>query len=86
MSHLLLLLLDFKRAHILFKFPLYYPMVILCVLECDLGLLLQLSELIEVLEHQVLHALLVDLDLDLVLLVQVLQLALLVTQLRLLIL
>jgi hypothetical protein len=54
-------------------------MVVLGVLECDLGLLLQLGELVEVLEDQVLHALLVDLDLYLVLLVQVLQLALLVS-------
>ena len=61
-------------------------MVILSILECDLSLLLELGQLIEVLEHQVLHSLLVDLDLDLVLLVQVLQLTLLVTQLRLLVL
>ena len=54
-------------------------MVVLGVLESDLGLLLQLSELVEVLEHQVLHALLVDLDLYLVFLIQVLQLALLVS-------
>ena len=61
-------------------------MVVLGVLECDLGLLLQLSELVEVLEHQVLHTLFVDLDLYLVLLVQILQLTLLVSKLRLLIL
>ena len=61
-------------------------MVVLSVLEGDFGLLLQLGELVEVLEDQVLHALLVDFDLYLVLLVQVLQLALLVTQLRLLVL
>ena len=61
-------------------------MVVLSVLEGDFGLLLQLGELVEVLEDQVLHALLVDFDLYLVLLVQVLQLALLVAQLRLLVL
>ena len=61
-------------------------MVVLGVLESDFGLLLQLGELVKVLEDQVLHALLVDFDLYLVLLVQVLQLALLVTQLRLLVL
>jgi len=37
-----------------------------------LGLLLELGELVEVLEDEVLAALLVDLDLDLVLLAQVL--------------
>ena len=61
-------------------------MVVLGVLEGDFGLLLQLGELVKVLEDQVLHALLVDFDLYLVLLVEVLQLALLVTQLRLLVL
>lgn len=61
-------------------------MVVLSVLEGDFGLLLQLGELVEVLEDQVLHALLVDFDLYLVLLVEVLQLALLVAQLRLLVL
>ena len=71
-SHLLLLLLNFERANILFKLPLYYSMVILGILKGDLGLLLQLSELVEVLEYQVLDALLVDLDLYLVLFVQVL--------------
>jgi hypothetical protein len=60
--------------------------VVFSILEGDFGLLLEVGELIEVLEHQVLHALLVDLDLDLVLLIQVLQLTLLVTQLSLLVL
>jgi len=61
-------------------------MVVFSVLEGDFGLFLQLGELVEVLEDQVLHALLVDFDLYLVLLVEVLQLALLIAQLRLLVL
>ena len=76
----MLLLLDFEGADILFKFPLYYSVVVLSILEGDFSLFLQVGELVEVLEDQVLHALLVDLDLDLMLLVKVLQLTLLVAQ------
>jgi hypothetical protein len=60
-------------------------MVIFGVLEGDLSLLLELSKLIEVLEHQVLHSLFVDLHFNFMLLRQVLQLALLVSELCLLI-
>ena len=56
-------------------------MIILCILESDLCFLLELGKLVEILEHQMLDTLLVDFDFDLVLLTEVLQLALLVTQL-----
>jgi len=56
-------------------------MIVLCILESDLCFLLELGKLVEILEHQMLDTLLVDFDFDLVLLTEVLQLALLVTQL-----
>ena len=77
----MLFLRDLERADVLLKLAFIDSMLIFGVLELDLGLLLELSELVQVLEDQMLDALLVDLDLNLILLSQILQLALLVAQL-----
>jgi hypothetical protein len=84
-SNFLLLLLDFKCAYILFEFSLHDTVVVLGVLECDFGLFFELSELVKVLEDQVLDPLLVYFDFDFMLLREILQLPLLVPQLGLLI-
>lgn len=84
-SNFLLLLLDFKCAYILFEFSLHDTVVVLGVLECDFGLFFELSELIKVLEDQVLDPLLVYFDFDFMLLREILQLPLFVPQLGLLI-
>ena len=81
MADLLLFLGDLERAYVLLELALVNPVLVFGVLKLDLGLLLELSELVQVLEDQMLYALLVDLDLNLILLSQVLQLALLVPQL-----
>jgi hypothetical protein len=81
----LLLLLDFEGAYILFKFPLYYSVVVLSILEGDFCLLLQVSELVKVLEDQVLHSLLIDFDLYFMFFIEILEFALFVTQFCLLI-
>jgi len=83
MSDFLLFLAHFKRSEILLELSFVGPVFILDVLKCDLGFFLQLGELIEVLENQMLASLLVDLKLNLVLLVQVLELSILVSQLSL---
>ena len=85
-SNLLFLLLDFECTDILLELSLHDAVVVFGVLESDLGLFFELSELVEVLEDQVLHSLLVYLYFDFMLLRQILQLALLVSQLCLLIL
>ena len=72
MPDLLLLLLDLEAADVLLQLPLLDAVVVLPVLQLDLGLLLQLRQLVQILEHQMLDPLLVDLDFDFVLLVQVL--------------
>jgi hypothetical protein len=84
-SNFLLLLLDFKCADILFELSLHDTVVVLGILECDLGLLFEFSELVKVLEDQVLDPLLVYFDFDFMLLREILQLPLLVSQLSLLI-
>jgi len=83
MSDFLLFLAHFKRSEILLEFSFVGPVFILDVLKCNLGFFLQLGELIEVLENQMLASLLVDLEFDLVLLVQVLELSIFVSQLSL---
>jgi hypothetical protein len=80
MPDLLLLLLYFETAYVLLELPLFDPVIVLAVLQLDLCLLLQLGQLIQILEHQMLHSLFVDLDLDLILLIQVLEFSLLVSQ------
>ena len=82
MSDLLLLLLDLEAADVLLQLSLLDSVIVLPILKLDLGLLLQLRQLVQILEHQMLDPLLVDLDLDLVLLVEVLQLPLLVPESR----
>lgn len=82
MPDLLLLLLDLEAADVLLQLPLLDAVVVLPVLQLDLGLLLKLRQLVQILEHQMLDPLLVDLDLDFVLLVEVLQLPLLVPESR----
>lgn len=84
-SNLLLLLLDLESTDVLLELALHDTVIVLCVLECDLSLLLELSELVKVLEHQVLHSLLVYLNFNFMLFRQILQLSLLVSQLSLLI-
>lgn len=85
-SNLLFLLLDFECADILLELSLNDAVVVLSVLESDLGLFFELSELVKVLEDQVLHSLFVYLYFDFMLLRQILQLSLLVSQLCLLVL
>ncbi len=86
MADLLLLLRDLESTDILFQLALGDAVIVLGVLERYLGFLLKLSQLIKVLENEMLDALLVDFDLDLVLLAEILQLALLVAELGLLVL
>ena len=78
-SNLLFLLLDFECADILLELSLNDAVVVLSVLESDLGLFFELSELVKVLEDQVLHSLFVYLYFDFMLLRQILQLSLLVS-------
>ena len=85
MADFLLLLLDFKGADILFKFPLYYSVVVLSILEGNFCLLFQVSELVEVLEYQVFHALLIDFDLYFMFFIEILEFALFVAKFCLLI-
>jgi hypothetical protein len=49
-SNLLFLLLDFECADILLELSLHNTVIVLCVLERNLGLLLELSKLVKVLE------------------------------------
>ena len=84
-THLLLLLGHLQRPDVLFQLALGDPMLVLNVFEGDLRVFFQLSQLVLVLENQVLETLLVDLDFDLVLLLQILELSLLVPQLGLLV-
>ncbi len=79
MSDFLLFLIYFQRSDVLFKFSLVDPMIIFSVLQLDLSLLFQLSELIQVLENQMLDTLFVYFDLDLIFLTQVLHLSLLIS-------
>ena len=85
LAHLLLLLLDFERTQVLLQLALVNAVLIFAVLELDLRGLLHHRLLIQVLEHQMLQALLPDLDRDRVLLLQVLMLTVLVTELSLLV-
>jgi len=85
-SHLLLLLRDFQGPDVLLQLAFSDPMLILNILESDLGVLLELRQLVLILENQMLKSLLVNFDLNLVLLLEVLVLALFVTKLGLLIL
>ena len=77
---------DFEGAQVLLQLALVDPVLVLAVLEFDLRLLLHHGLLVQVLEHEMLEALAPDLDRDRVLLLQVLMLAILVAQLRLLVL
>ena len=86
MSDLLLFLAHLQSSQVLLQLTLINAVFILDVLERNLGFLLELSELIEVLEDKMLAPLLVNLNLNLVLLLQVLQLTLLVSKLCLLVL
>jgi hypothetical protein len=81
--HFLLFLLDLKSPNILLEFPLLDAVVIFSVFQRYLGLFFQLSELIEVLEDQVLHTLFVDLNLYFMLLREILELSLLIAELSL---
>lgn len=86
LTDLLLLFLDFERTQVLLQLALVNAVLILAVLELDLSLLLDHGLLVEVLEHEMLEPLTPDLDRDRVLLLQVLMLAILVSQLSLLVL
>ncbi len=77
---LLLLLLNFETSYILLELTLLYPMIILPVLQLNLCFLLQLSQLIQILEHQMFDPLFVYLNLNLVFLTQILHLPLLVPE------
>ena len=79
-AHFLLFLLDLQRADICFELSLFNPVLIFILLEFNLGLLLEFSELIQVLEYQVLHSLLVDFNLNFILFNQILKFTLFVTQ------
>lgn len=70
----LLLLLDahFDGSKILLKFSLVDAVLILDVFKSDLSFFLKLSQLIKVLEDQMLGSLLVDLDFDLMLFIKIL--------------
>jgi len=85
MPLLLLLVADPDRSQILLEFSLVDSIFVLNVLKGDLSLFLQLSELIKILEDQMLAPLLVDFDLNLMLLGKILELSFLVSQLSLLI-
>lgn len=84
-AHLLLLLGHVDGSEILLELTLIDPVLILDILKSHLSLFLQLSQLIEVLEDEMLAALFVDLLLDLMLFCQVLEFTLLVSQLGLLV-
>ena len=86
LTNLLFLLLHLQCAQVLLQFTLIDPMLILAILELDLGLLLDHGLLVEILEHEMLEPLAPDLDRDRVLLLQVLVLAIFVSQLGLLVL
>jgi len=64
----------------LLQFSLINAVFILDILQSNLRLLLQLSELVEVLEDKMLAPLFINLNLDLMLLVQVLEFSLLVSE------
>ena len=85
MSHLLLFLGNLDGPQVLLELPLVDPVFILDILQGDLGLLLKLCQLIEVLENKMLAPLLVDLDLNLVPLAEILLFSLLVPELGLLV-
>mmetsp|Transcript_30056 Transcript_30056/g.40705 ORF Transcript_30056/g.40705 Transcript_30056/m.40705 type:complete len:246 (-) Transcript_30056:22-759(-) len=51
LSHFLLLLLDFKRSQILLKFTLIDTMLVFSIFQSNLSILLELSQLIQILEH-----------------------------------
>ena len=72
---------DSDRSQILLKLSLIDSIFILNVLKSDLGFFLKLSELIKILEDQMLAPLLVDLDLNLMFLRQILELSFFVSQL-----
>lgn len=79
MAHLLLVALNHQRPQILLQFSLIDAMFILYVFERYLRFFLELSELVLIIEDEMLDSLLVYLSLDLILLLEVLQLSLLVT-------
>ena len=83
MPHFLLFLADLERSQILLELSGVDAVLIFHVLESDLVLLFQFSELIQVLEDEMLAPLLVDLDLNLMLFLKILQLSLFISQLRL---
>lgn len=76
----LFLLLDTLCSQVLLKLTFVDTMLVFCVFESDLGLFLQIGELVSVLEHQVHQPLHVNLDFDLLFLLEVLQLPVLVAQ------
>ena len=86
LADFLLLLLNFERAQVLFKFAFINAVLVFGVLELDLSLFLHHGLLIEVLEHQMLQPLPPDLDGDRVFLLQILVLTVFVPELGLLVL
>ena len=86
LADFLLLLLNFERAQVLFKFAFINAMLILGILELDLSLFLYHGLLVKVLEHKMLQPLPPDLDRDRVFLLQILVLAVFVPEFGLLVL
>lgn len=86
MSHFLLLFGHLESPKVLFELTLVNTVLVFRVLKGDLGLFLQLSELVEVLESKMLQPLFVNLDGDLVLLFEILEFSLFVPELGLLVL
>jgi hypothetical protein len=64
----LLVTLDYQGPKVLLEFSLIYTVFILYVLERYLGFFLELSQLVLVVEDQMLYSLLVDLNFNFVLL------------------
>ncbi len=79
MPNLLFLLLNLEASYVLFQLSLLDSMIILPVFKLNLRLFLQLSQLIEVLENQVLHSLFVNFDFNLILFLEILKFTLLIS-------
>jgi hypothetical protein len=69
---LLFLLLNTLRSEILLELTFLYSVLVFSILKGDLGLLLEVGELISVLEHKVHESLHVDLNLNLLFFFQIL--------------
>jgi hypothetical protein len=72
LSLFLLLLLNTLSSEVLLELTFLNSVFVFSILERDLGLLLEVGELISVLEHEMHESLHVDLNLDLLLLLQIL--------------